>query len=137
MPANFLRIDARASTGVAALLMLGLVQSAPAVEDGDFQFNTTQDLSALCSVAAGTPEYPIARQACRAFIEATLQYHDAVSKPHKLKRLVCYPPNTTIDDGVTAFNAWAKARVSDDKSMSEPPVIGLIRAMAAKYPCKG
>jgi hypothetical protein len=136
MSVKILRHHARAITGVAALFTFGLALPVTAVEDADFQFNTTQDLAALCSVAPGTPEYPMSHQACRAFIEATLQYHDAVSKPNKLKRLVCYPPNTTIDDGVTAFNAWAKDHAGDIKSLAEPPVLGLIRALAAKYPCK-
>ena len=136
MAVNCLHIFARAFTGVAALFTLGLVQPATAVEDADFQFDTTQDLAALCAVSTGTPEYPMSHQACRAFIEATLQYHDAVSKPNTLKRLVCYPPNTTIEDGVTAFNAWAKDHAGDSKSLAEPPVLGLIRALAAKYPCQ-
>ena len=137
MSVKSLRINARTLAGGAALCALGLVQPATAIEDADFQFNTTQDLAAICSVASGAPEYPMSHQACRAFIEATLQYHDAISKPKKLKRLVCYPPNTTVNDGVEAFNAWVKAHSGDSNMMAEPPVLGLLSAMAAKDPCQG
>jgi len=125
------------NAGLAALFTLGLVHPAVAVENADFRFDTTKGLYSVCAVPADAAEYPLARQACRAFIEAVAQYHDAVSKPGKLKRLVCFPPNATIEDGVTAFNAWAAAKAGDAQAMGAPPVLGLLRALAAKYPCKG
>lgn len=137
MISNPVAINAAAAAGLAALLTLGLCHPAAAVEDADFRFDTTKELYGVCSVPEGAAEYPMARQACRAFIEAAAQYHDAVSKPGKLKRLVCFPPNATIEDGVTAFNAWAAAKVGDAQAMGAPPVLGLLRALAAKYPCKG
>ncbi len=132
-----LHTNARTAAGLAALLTLGLGQSAAAVENADFRFDTTKELYNVCSVPADAPEYPMARQACRAFVEGAAQYHDEVSKPGKLKRLVCFPPNATIEDGVTAFNAWAATKAGDAQSMGAPPVLGLIHALAAKYPCKG
>ncbi len=134
---NPLYSSTRMLSGVAVLLSLGLCQGAAAVENADFRFDTTKELAAVCAVQTAEPEYPVARQACRAFIEATGQYHDLVSKPGKLRRLVCYPPTATIEDGVSAFNTWAAAHAGDAKVMGEPPVVGLVRALAAKYPCKG
>ncbi|WP_295447275.1 Rap1a/Tai family immunity protein [uncultured Thiodictyon sp.] len=127
----------RVISGVAVLLSLGLCQRAAAVDNADFRFDTTKDLIAVCAVAATEPEYPVAHQACRAFIEAAGEYHDLVSKPGKLPRLVCYPPTATIEDGVGAFSNWAAAHAGDSKLLGEPPVVGLMRALAAKYPCKG
>ena len=121
----------------AAALVGASVQPAAAVEDDDLRFDTTDDLYAVCTVAASAPEYPVANQACRAFIEATVQYHDAVSDRKQLKRLVCYPKSATIQDGKDAFLAWAKKNASDRKLMKETPVVGLVRALAEKYPCKG
>ena len=124
-------------TLAVAAVALSLGQPAAAVEDSDFRFDTTQDLHAVCSVPGNTAEYAMAHQACRAFIEGAMQYHDSVSKPKQLKRLICYPAQSTIDDGILAFNAWATAKAADAKLMGEPPVVGLVRALAAKYPCKG
>jgi hypothetical protein len=42
-----------------------------------------------------------------------------------------------IEDGVAAFNTWTAAQHGDAKLLAEPPVVGLLRAFAAKYPCKG
>jgi hypothetical protein len=133
MKTNPSLIRALAAAGCA----LALSQAAAAVDDTNFSFDTTKDLYAVCSTPASAAEYPLAHQACRAFIESAVQYHDLVSKPGKLKRLVCYPAGATIDDGVTTFNAWAASKASDAKLMGEPPVLGLMRALAAKSPCKG
>ncbi len=133
MQANSAFIRALAAAGIA----LAVGQSAAAVENADFRFDTTQDLYAVCSVPTNAAEYPMAHQACRAFIESAVQYHDAISKPKQMKRLICYPANATIEEGLSAFNAWAAAKVGDTTLMGEPPVVGLIRALAAKYPCKG
>jgi hypothetical protein len=73
--------------------------------------------------------------ACRAFIEATVQYHDAVSDRRKMRRLICYPENATIADGRRAFLSWAEANKDNGERMAELPVVGLVRALAARYPC--
>jgi hypothetical protein len=120
-----------------ATLALVLGQPAAAVDDSNFRFDKTSDLAAVCSVAADAAEYALANQACRAFIEAAVQYHDEVSNRKKMKRLVCYPANATIEDGKAVFVAWATAHAADKKLMDEVPVIGLMRSLNAKYPCKG
>lgn len=121
----------------AATAALALSQPAAALDNSNLRFDTAKDLYAVCSTPATAAEYPITHQACRAFIESAIQYHDLVSKPKQMKRLVCYPANATIEDGVAAFNAWAVTKAADVQLMGEPPVTALIRALAAKYPCKG
>lgn len=125
----------RNALAIAAALSLtsGL---ALAVEDSDLRLDSTSDLYAVCSVPASAAEYPVTSQACRAFIEGVAQYHDLVSKG-RMKRLYCMPTGSTVADGVKAFNAWAAANTGDAKLMGEEPAVGLIRALAAKYPCKG
>lgn len=120
--------------GAAAVLVLS--QPASAVQSKDFRFETTSDLASICTVPEQAAEYPVANQACRAFIEASIQYHDEVVSRKGLKRLVCYSANTTIEDGKAAFVAWAAANASNAKLMGEVPVVGLMRALNAKYPCK-
>jgi hypothetical protein len=132
MQTNPSLIRALAAAGLA--LVLG--QPAMAADASNFRFDTTKDLDAVCSVPETAAEYAVAHQACRAFIEATVQYHDEVTNRKALKPLVCYPPNTTIEDGKAAFLAWAATKTGDTKLLGEPPVVGVVRALAAKYPCK-
>ena len=119
----------------AALLTFVMAHPATAVEEKSFSFDTTEDLYRVCSVEAADPAHTAAQVACTAFIEATVQYHDAVSNKKQLKRLVCYPQGATIADGRTAFLAWAQKNAGNAKLMGELPVVGLIRALAKTYPC--
>jgi hypothetical protein len=118
---------------VYATLFLILPVTAPvlAVDNEDLRFDTTEDLVAVCSAPASSA----AQLACTGFIEATVQYHDAVSDRKNLKRLICYPAGTSIEDGRKALLSWASVNQSDAELMSELPVVGLVRALADAYPC--
>jgi hypothetical protein len=59
-----------------------------------------------------------------------------VADRRQLKRLICYPATATISDGRAAVVAWAQRNAGNDTLMNELPVVGLVRALAAKYPCK-
>jgi hypothetical protein len=120
----------------AAVLLGAIAKQAASVEDDDLRFDTTDDLYNVCAVPADAPEHPLTHQACRAFIEAAVQYHDAVSDKKHLKRLICYPESATIRDGKEAFLAWARKNAGNKKLMGEMPVIGLVRSLEGKYPCK-
>jgi hypothetical protein len=117
-------------------MALAVAQPATALQESNFRFDTTTDLYNVCSVTQDAAEYIVANQACRAFIEAAVQYHDEISDRKNLKRLVCYPANAMIEDGKAAFLAWSKTHSGNAKLMGEQPVVGLIRSLAAKYPCK-
>ena len=125
-------VQALAVTGLA----LVLAQPAAAVQDSNFSFDTTADLAAVCATPDTAAEYAVAHQACRAFIEASVQYHDEISNRKKLPPLVCYPAGSTVEQGKTIFLDWAKVHAGDKKLMGEQPVVGLVRALAAKFPCK-
>lgn len=120
-----------------AFAVLALLIAAPlsALENEDFGFNTTEDLYQVCSAPADAAESVPAAFACRGFIEATVQYHDAVSDRRKMKRLICYPDGLTIAEGRDVFVAWAEANRDDATLMGEQPVLGLVRALGARYPC--
>lgn len=121
-------------TAVALAAIVGS-QSAVAVQDEDLNFDTTEDLYQVCSVQPGAAESVAASFACRGFIEGAVQYHDAVSDRKNLKRLICYPSTATVADGRAAFVAWAKRNAGNASLMDEMPVVGLVRALAEKYPC--
>jgi hypothetical protein len=124
-----------ASLGVT-LFVGAFAQTAAAVQDDDLRFDTTDDLYNVCAVKADEPEFPLANQACRAFIEAAVQYHDAVSDKKRLPRLICYPKTATVQDGKDAFVAWARKNAGNKTLMGEIPVIGLVRSLEDRYPCK-
>ena len=125
-----------AATLAAAMAASLGSQPAIAVQDEDINFDTTEDLYQVCSVEPGAAEYVPASFACRGFIHGAVQYHDAVTDRKKLKRLICYPKTATTADGREAFVAWAKKHMDDETLMNETPVVGLVRALAEKYPCK-
>ena len=120
----------------AALLCVAFARPAAALEEADFNFDTTEDLYSICSTTGTDANAAAAQVACRAFIEATVQYHDEVSDRKNLKRLICYPQGTSVADGRKAFVSWAEQNAKNAKRMGEMPVIGLVRALAAAYPCK-
>jgi hypothetical protein len=107
------------------------------VGEKNFSLQTTRDLYELCSASTDHPDYAPAIYSCRSFLEATVQYHDAVSDGKTLKRLICYPPTATLEDARVAFVAWAKANERSKALMKEMPVMGVVRALEDKYPCKG
>jgi hypothetical protein len=49
------------------------------VGEAHLSLRSTQDLYDLCSVPGDHPDYAPAIYSCRAFLDATVQYHDAVS----------------------------------------------------------
>jgi hypothetical protein len=132
-----MRNPQRALSLAGALLAAGTLSTAAlAVDEDNFSFKTTQDLYEICSVEGEGEGAVQALLACRAFIAATVQYHDAVSDRKKMKRLICYSPSATLEDGRTAFVGWAKRNAGDPKRMGEPPVVGVVRALAEVSPCK-
>jgi hypothetical protein len=119
----------------AAVAIAGFFSAgAFALDDSDFNYDTVSDLVAVCS--ASGDDTAAAALACRAFIESAMQYHDAVSDRKKMKRLTCPPATTTVGDARDVFVAWGAANAGDATLMNELPVVGLMRSLAAKYPCK-
>lgn len=120
----------------ALLASSALTTPALALDESDFKFDTTENLFQVCSAEGEGEGVVEAQLACRAFIEASVQYHDAVSDRKKMKRLICYPGTATIADATGVFVAWGKKNADNAKLMGELPVVGLTRALAESYPCK-
>lgn len=110
--------------------------SAVAAQGDDGSAYQVRDLYKTCSVAPDSADYAVATYACLAFIGGAVQYHDAVSDRKHLKRLICYPKGATVTDGRDAFVAWGKRNLANEERMGEIAVIGLVRALGEKYPCK-
>lgn len=123
-------------SAVVATLLVSPIALAD-VGEADFSLGSTQNLYDLCSAPSDHPDYAPSIYSCRSFIEATVQYHDAVSDGKTLKRLICYPGGATLEDARVAFVAWAESNARDKTLMGEVPVMGVVRALEYKYPCKG
>ncbi|NEV63909.1 Rap1a/Tai family immunity protein [Thiorhodococcus minor] len=95
-----------------------------------------RDLYATCAVAPQSSDYARAMAGCLGFIGGAVQYHDAVSDRKQLKRLICYPESATVTDGRSAFLAWAEKNAANQERMAEIAVVGLVRALAERYPCR-
>ena len=131
---SVLRLPAMSLTAFLAAAVYALPASA--LQESNFNYETTEDLYQVCSVDPKEESSLPAVYACRAFIEATVQYHDAISDRKSMKRLICYPKGATIEGARTVFLDWARANAANAQRMREMPVVGLVRALAEKYPCK-
>lgn len=124
------------STRYAVLIAAALAVQAwspmtHALGDSAFDFKTARDLIEVCGSDAESAGF-----ACRAFIDATVQYHDAISDRKKMKPLICYPQGTTVEQARKTFLAWGKKNAGDARRMQEPPVVAVVRALAEAHPCK-
>ena len=119
--------------------ILGLVflpQSAGAIDSARFTLKTTEDLYQVCSTPNDDPLRLQAINFCEGFLLGAVSYHDAISDREHLKPLICYPTTATREDGIAAFIAWAGSHQADQKYMNDPPVVGVVRGLASKWPCK-
>ena len=121
----------------AVIAALGLAPAlAHATDPATFTLKTTEDLYVVCSTPNSDPTRVQAINFCAGFLLGVVSYHDAVSDRRNLKRLICYPTGATRDQGIQAFVDWASSHQQDQKFMSDPPVMGAVRGLAAKWPCK-
>ena len=95
----------------------------------------TQDLLELCTMPRNDPQRGEAIHYCIAYMDGAVDYHDALTDHKEVKPLICYPNTATLEEGVLTFISWAQEHQGDKKLMEEPTVIGVVRALAAKWPC--
>jgi hypothetical protein len=109
---------------------------ARATDATNFTLKTTEDLYVVCTTPNSDPLRVQAVNFCEGYLLGAVSYHDAISDRRHLKRFICYPPGTTRDQGMQAFTDWAARHQQDRRFMNDPPVIGAVRGLAAKWPCK-
>ena len=120
--------------GIATVgLWPGLVR---AMDMSYFTLTTTYDLYKVCSPAPNDPVRKEALDFCEGFLVGAVSYHDAISDRKNLKRFFCYPVGASRDEGIQAFVSWASANQDNQKFMNEPPVYGVVRGLASKWPCR-
>ena len=117
---------------------VGLLPSvALATDSANFTLRTTQDLYTVCSTANSDPLRAQAINFCEGYLLGVVSYGDAIADNKHLRRLVCYPPTATRDEGIQAFIGWAASHQQDQDLMNAPPVLGALRGLASKWPCNG
>ena len=131
-----MHINRLLSRSLAAAVILALWPGlGSAIERRDFWITDTVDLLDLCTTPKDDPLRSQAINYCMAYLDGAVDYHDAISDHKEMKRLICYPNTASLEEGVLVFIAWAQANQGDKKLMDEPTVIGVVRALEAKWPC--
>lgn len=120
--------------GLVALIAVPSPAHA-AADPTTLSLRTTQDLYLVCTAGPTDARAQEELDLCEGFLAGAVSYHDAISDRRHLKRLICYPSTATRDQGIQAFVTWAGAHQQDQKFMGDPAVYGVVRALAAKWPC--
>lgn len=116
----------------SALLWSG---SASAAEENIFAVTTTQDLLNICTLPTEDPLHGEAMNYCLGYLDGAMDYHDVLAAHEDMKPLVCYPDTATLELGVVVFIAWAEEQEASTDYLDTPPVVGIIRSLASKWPC--
>ena len=79
-----------------------------ALNPAGFQVNTTGHLVELCSVSAGDPHYDAAMGFCLGYVDAAMDYHQALTAGEKYKPLACPDIEVTREILIGVFLEWSK-----------------------------
>ena len=101
--------------------------------EGDAKLETTQDLLDICSLDKEHPQYTKAVSFCLGYLTGAVHYHRAISRGPDIKPIMCPDGPISRFEAVEVFIEWAQKHPG---FMDEPPVQGVFRAAAEKWPCK-
>lgn len=120
-----------------AVLLATIVASTqlPAEAAKIKQIDTTGEFVALCSVNADDPVYNAAMSFCLGYIDAVMDYHQALTAGDKYQPIACPDTEITRQQVVATLLEWSKNNAQYLES--ETPVHGVMRAAADKWPCPG
>ena len=89
----------------------------------------------LCEATPNDPTGIAALHFCHGFAVGAYQYHQIVAAAEKKPPLFCEPnPRPTRNAIIADFVSWAN---QNPKAMDTPPVEGMFRYLAQRYPCRG
>ena len=117
---------------IAIAAMLAASQAA-ALNPQGFQVENTGHLVELCSVTADDPLYSAAMGFCLGYVDAAIDYHQAMTAGDKYAPIACPDTEVTREGLVVVFLGWSKGNAG--YMGNETPVNGLMRAASAKWPC--
>ena len=131
-----MRIRQRLLAVIALAMSVMMVPGQGSAQFGrDFSIVNTKDLLFLCTLPGDDPLGSEAINYCMAYLDGVVDYHDVLTEHENMNRLICYPDTATLEQGVLVFIDWAEQKQSDAALMGEPPIMGVVRALAANWPC--
>lgn len=114
------------------LLAAGMVGGVVQARAEQPKLDTTADLVAYCDSEGATAEVQEGQDFCDGFIAgAGLLYLELV-RAKKIAQIACADPVPTLAQAREAFVTWIGAH---PEHLTDAPIDGLWRAMAATYPC--
>lgn len=109
-------------------------QTPPAPTETNFQVKSTGDLVRLCEAKPSDTTGVAALHFCHGFAVGAYQYYQIVSAAENKRPLFCPPnPLPTRNEVIADFVRWAN---QNPQQMSAPPVEGMFRYLAQRYPCR-
>ncbi|WP_448204922.1 Rap1a/Tai family immunity protein [Azospirillum sp. sgz302134] len=106
----------------------------PAPTESNFQVKTTGDLVRLCEAKPTDATGIAALHFCQGFAVGAYQYHQIVAAAENKRPLFCAPnPPPTRNEAIANFIVWAQ---QNPNQMNTPPVEGMFRYLAQRYPCR-
>ena len=115
-----------------AVLLLPAV--ANAVDNRDFEAQSTMNIINLCTASPDDPLYHQAINFCHGYLVGAFHYYEASRSGPKALQFVCKPvPQPSRNETIDEFIEWAKAR---PQYYDEPPVETEFRFLVEKWPCK-
>ena len=109
-------------------------QTVAGPSENAFRITTTGDLVRLCEAEPTDSTGIAALHFCHGFAVGAYQYHQIAAAAENKPPLFCEPnPRPTRNEAVAGFVSWAK---QNPKAMETPPVEGIFRYLAQRYPCR-
>ncbi len=109
-------------------------QTSQAPSENNFRVATTGDLVRLCDANTGDPMGVAAVHFCQGFAVGAYQYHQIATAAEGKRPLFCAPnPTPSRNEVIAAFVTWAK---QNPQQLALPPIEGIFRYLAQRYPCR-
>ena len=109
-------------------------QTMTTPSESDFQVAATGDLVRLCEAAPTDATGIAALHFCHGFAVGAYQYHQIAAAAENRTPLFCEPnPRPSRNEAIAGFVSWAR---QNPGVMSAPPVEGMFRYLAQRYPCR-
>ena len=105
-----------------------------AVDETDFEVQSTEDIISLCTTSPDHPLYHQAINFCHGYLVGAYHYYEAISSGPKGIQLVCLSdPLPSRNDTIVMFIEWVKTH---PQHLGDKPVETQFRFLMEKWPCK-